>query len=77
MPKRILQGVVVGDKNDKTITVKVERKFAHPLVKKIVRRSKNYRAHDENNQFKVGDNVRIEECRPISKNKSWIVVKEA
>lgn len=77
MPKRILQGVVVGDKNDKTITVKVERKFAHPLVKKIVRRSKNYRAHDENNQFKVGDTVRIEECRPISKNKSWIVVKEA
>lgn len=77
MPKRILQGVVVGDKNDKTITVKVERKFAHPLVKKIVRRSKNYRAHDENNQFKVGDTVRIQECRPISKNKSWIVVKEA
>jgi len=77
MPKRILQGVVTSDANDKTVTVKVERKFAHPLVKKIVRRSKKYRAHDENNQFKVGDTVRIQECRPISKNKSWTVVTEA
>ena len=74
MPKRILQGVVVSDANDKTIVVKVERKIKHPLVKKIVRRSKKYHAHDESNQFKVGDTVRIEECRPISKNKSWRVV---
>ena len=77
MPKRILQGVVTSDANDKTVTVKVERKFAHPLVKKIVRRSKKYRAHDENNQFKVGDKVRIQECRPVSKNKSWTVLTEA
>lgn len=77
MPKRILQGVVTSDANDKTVTVKVERKFAHPLVKKIVRRSKKYRAHDENNQFKVGDTVRIQECRPVSKNKSWTVLTEA
>ena len=74
MPKRILQGVVVSDANDKTIVVKVERKIKHPLVKKIVRRSKKYHAHDESNQFKVGDTVRIEECRPVSKNKSWRVV---
>ena len=74
MPKRILQGVVVSDANDKTIVVKVERKIKHPLVKKIVRPSKKYHAHDENNQFKVGDTVRIEECRPISKNKSWRVL---
>ena len=77
MPKRILQGAVVSDANDKTITVLVERRFMHPMVKKVVRRSKKYRAHDENNSFKVGDIVRIEECRPISKNKSWTVVKEA
>jgi small subunit ribosomal protein S17 len=77
MPKRILQGAVVSDANDKTITVLVERRFMHPMVKKVVRRSKKYRAHDENNTFKVGDVVRIEECRPISKNKSWTVIKEA
>lgn len=77
MPKRILQGAVVSDANDKTITVLVERRFMHPMVKKVVRRSKKYRAHDENNTFKVGDIVRIEECRPISKNKSWTVVEDA
>lgn len=76
MPKRILQGAVVSDANDKTITVLVERRFMHPMVKKVVRSSKKYRAHDENNSFKVGDVVRIEECRPISKNKSWTVIKE-
>lgn len=74
MPKRILQGVVVSDANDKTIVVKVERRIKHPLVKKIVRKSKKYHAHDEANQFKVGDNVQIEECAPISKNKSWRVI---
>lgn len=77
MPKRILQGAVVSDANDKTITVLVERRFMHPMVKKVVRRSKKYRAHDENNTFKVGDIVRIEECRPISKNKSWTVIEDA
>jgi len=64
MPKRILQGAGVSDANDKTITVLVERRFMHPMVKKVVRRSKKYSAHDENNSFKVGDVVRIEECRP-------------
>ena len=77
MPKRILQGAVVSDANDKTITVLVERRFMHPMVKKVVRRSKKYRAHDENNNFKVGDVVRIEECRPISKNKSWKVIEDS
>jgi len=76
MPKRILQGTVVSDANDKTVTVLVERRFMHPMVKKVVRRSKKYRAHDENNTFKVGDIVRIEECRPISKNKSWTVISD-
>ncbi|MEM1200348.1 MAG: 30S ribosomal protein S17 [Pseudomonadota bacterium] len=71
MPKRILQGVVVSDKNDKTVVVRVERRFTHPLLKKTVRRTKNYHAHDEANSAKEGDVVRIEECRPISKNKSW------
>lgn len=77
MPKRILQGVVVSDASDKTIVVKVERRIQHPLVKKIVRKSKKYHAHDETNQFKVGDNVQIEECSPISKNKSWRVLGSA
>ena len=77
MPKRILQGAVVSDANDKTITVLVERRFMHPMVKKVVRRSKKYSAHDENNTFKIGDVVRIEECRPISKNKSWTVIEKA
>ncbi len=74
MPKRVLQGVVVSDKNDKTIVVEVERRFTHPLLKKTVRRSKKYHAHDEENRFKVGDQVAIEEGRPLSKNKRWVVV---
>lgn len=76
MPKRVLQGTVVSDKNDKTVVVKVERRFTHPLFKKTVRRSKNYKAHDEANKFKVGDIVSIEECRPISRDKRWVVIGE-
>ncbi|MGE0152462.1 MAG: 30S ribosomal protein S17 [Reyranellaceae bacterium] len=74
MPKRILQGVVVSDKMDKTIVVKVERRVMHPVYKKFVRRSKKYHAHDEGNQFKSGDTVRIRECRPLSRTKRWEVV---
>jgi small subunit ribosomal protein S17 len=74
MPKRILQGVVVSDKNEKTVVVRVERRFAHPLLQKTVRRSKKYKAHDENNQYKTGDLVSIEECAPISKDKTWTVI---
>ncbi|MCZ8258607.1 MAG: 30S ribosomal protein S17 [Beijerinckiaceae bacterium] len=74
MPKRILQGVVVSDVQDKTVVVKVERRFTHPLLKKTVRRSKNYHAHDEANSFKVGDEVAIEETRPMSKLKRWVVL---
>lgn len=74
MPKRILQGVVVSDTNEKTVVVRVERRFTHPLYKKTVRRSKKYHAHDEANSAKVGDQVRIEECAPISKNKRWTLV---
>ncbi|KJS39631.1 MAG: 30S ribosomal protein S17 [Rhodospirillaceae bacterium BRH_c57] len=76
MPKRILQGVVVSDKGDKTIVVKVERRFMHPLYKKFIRRSKKYAAHDETNVSKIGDIVRIRECRPVSKRKSWELVTE-
>ena len=76
MPKRILRGTVVGDQNDKTVTVRVDRAFTHPLLKKTVRRSKKYRAHDETNAYKVGDSVVIAECPPISKNKSWTVVAD-
>lgn len=76
MPKRILQGTVVSDKTDKTITVLVERKFNHPLYKKIVKRTKKYAAHDEKNSAKVGDIVKIEESRPISKTKTWVLVEE-
>lgn len=75
MPKRILQGTVVSDKNDKTVVVKVERRFTHPLYKKVVRRTKNYKAHDESNNIKVGERVSIQESRPISKDKCWIVVE--
>ncbi len=75
MPKRVLQGTVVSDANDKTVVVLVERRFTHPLYKKTVRRTKKYHAHDENNEFKVGDVVRIEECRPLSRNKRWRVVE--
>lgn len=74
MPKRILQGVVTSDKNEQTITVLVERRFKHPLLQKTVRKSKKYRAHDENNQFNVGDTVRIQECAPKSKTKRWEVI---
>ena len=74
MPKRILTGTVTSDKNDQTITVSVERRFKHPLLQKTVRKSKKYRAHDEANAFKVGDQVRIQECAPKSKTKRWEVV---
>ena len=76
MPKRILQGVVVSDKMDKTVTVQVERRFKHTLYKKFIRRSKKYAAHDETNAVKVGDLVKIQECRPMSKRKKWEVVAE-
>lgn len=76
MPKRILEGVVVSDKADKTVTVLVERRVRHPLYKKIIRRSKKFAAHDESNQFKIGDKVEIMESKPISKSKSWVVVTE-
>jgi small subunit ribosomal protein S17 len=75
MPKRTLSGVVVSDKQDKTIVVRVERRFTHPLFKKTVRRSKKYYAHDEKNEFKVGDLVWIEEHSPISRLKRWAVVR--
>lgn len=74
MPKRILQGQVVSDKADKTITVKVERRFMHPLYKKTVKVSKKYSAHDPENKYKVGDHVKIVETKPISKSKKWQVV---
>jgi small subunit ribosomal protein S17 len=74
MPKRILQGTVVSDKNDKTVVVKVERRLTHPVMKKTVRMSKNYHAHDENNVCKEGDVVRIQECPPVSKQKRWVVL---
>ena len=77
MPKRILQGVVTSDKNEQTITVLVERRFKHPLFHKTVRKSKKYRAHDENNTYKTGDTVRIEVCALISKTKRWTVVVAA
>ena len=76
MPRRVMQGVVVSDKMDKTVTVKVERRVMHSLYKKFIRRSKKYSAHDENNTCKVGDVVSIRECRPISKNKRWEVLAE-
>ena len=75
MPKRTLQGVVVSDKQAKTVVVRVDRRFTHPIYKKTIRRSKNYHAHDENNQFKAGDVVRIEESKPLSKLKRWTVVQ--
>lgn len=74
MPKRILQGTVVSDKSNKTVVVNIERRFKHPLLQKIVRRTKRYQAHDEDNSYKVGDVVRIEECRPLSKTKTWRVL---
>ncbi len=74
MPRRVLQGVVVSDKADKTITVLVERRVMHPLYKKISRRTKKDRAHDENYHCEAGDLVQIEECRPIAKSKTWRVI---
>jgi small subunit ribosomal protein S17 len=76
MPKRILQGVVVSNKADKTVTVKVERRVTHPVYRKIVRVSKKYAAHDEQNLCQIGDKVKIQESKPISKTKSWVVLKE-
>ncbi len=74
MSKRTLQGVVTSDKGDKTVVVQVERRVMHPLYKKVIRRSKRFMAHDEENRAKIGDIVRIRECRPISKRKSWEVI---
>ena len=74
MPKRILQGTVVSDAMDKTVVVKVERRVQHPVFKKFVRKSKKFSAHDETNQVKAGDVVRIRECKPISKRKTWEVI---
>jgi small subunit ribosomal protein S17 len=77
MPKRIMQGVVVSDAAEKTISVRVDRRVMHPIYKKFVTRSKKFLAHDENNEFKAGDVVRIEESRPLSKRKRWIVLGRA
>ena len=74
MPKKILQGIVVSSKQDKTITVLIERKIKHPMLKKIIKRSKKYSAHDEDNKFKSGDKVKIIESRPISKLKRWVAI---
>ena len=77
MPKRIMQGTVVSDKANKTVIVRVDRRFMHKLYKKVIRRSKSYAAHDETNSHKIGDVVRIRECRPLSKNKCWEVIEDA
>jgi len=77
MPRRVLTGVVVSDKNEKTVTVRVDRRMRHPIYKKTIQRSKKYAAHDEKNQFKIGDKVQIIESAPISKSKRWQVVYEA
>jgi small subunit ribosomal protein S17 len=74
MPKRVLTGTVVSDKGDKTVVVRVERRVKHPLFGKIIKLSKKYHAHDEANAFKAGEQVRIEECAPISKLKTWTVL---
>ncbi|ABE05134.1 30S ribosomal protein S17 [Rickettsia sp. MEAM1 (Bemisia tabaci)] len=76
MPKRVLQGVVISSKTDKTVTVKVERRFKHPIYKKFIKVSKKYAAHDPNNKFQEGDKVNIIESRPISKTKTWVVINE-
>ncbi len=75
MPRRVLQGVVVSDKMDKTVVVLVERRVMHPVYKKFIKRSSKFAAHDEHNKYKVGDRVWIQECRPISKRKSWTIVE--
>ena len=77
MPRRVLQGTVVSDKNNKTVIVSVERRIMHPVYKKFIRRSKRFAAHDETNACKIGDVVMIRECRPISKSKRWEVVTSA
>ena len=77
MPKKVLHGIVVSDKENKTIKVMIERKFQHPLFKKVVKSKKKYSAHDEENKFKVGDKVSIIESRPFSKNKKFEVIEEA
>lgn len=77
MPRRVLDGKVVSDKGDKTVVVRVERRFMHPMYKKFITRSKKYAAHDEANAFKTGDDVSIRECAPISKRKRWEVVSQA
>ncbi len=74
MPKRVLTGTVVSDKADKTVVVRVERRVKHPLYGKIIRRSKKYHAHDERNEYKAGETVRIEETRPLSRLKTWTVL---
>ena len=74
MPKRILQGIIVSNACDKTVTVKVERRLRHPVYKKFITRSKKYAAHDSLNHFQLGDRVSIRECRPISKSKRWEVI---
>ena len=76
MPKRILSGTVTGDQNEQTVTVQVVRRYKHPLLQKTVKKSKKYRAHDADNKFKIGDQVRIQECAPISKTKRWEVIAE-
>ena len=75
MPKRVLIGTVVSDKGDKTVTVRVDRRVKHPLYGKIIQRSKKYHAHDADNAYRVGEQVRIEECKPISKQKTWTVIE--
>ncbi|ABD53517.1 30S ribosomal protein S17 [Jannaschia sp. CCS1] len=74
MPKRILTGTVTSDANEQTVTVSVERRFKHPVMQKTIRKSKKYRAHDPQNSFKTGDQVRIQECAPVSKSKRWEVI---
>ena len=76
MPRRVMRGTVVGDRADKTVIVRVDRRVMHPLYKKVVRRSKRYTAHDDGNDHKVGDIVQIRECAPISKRKRWIVLND-
>ena len=76
MPKRVLKGTVIGSKSNKTIVVNVERRVRHPLYKKTITLSDKFHAHDENNNYKDGDKVSIIECKPISKKKSWVVIKE-
>jgi len=75
MPKRVLIGTIVSDKGDKTVTVRVDRRVKHPLYGKIIRRSKKYHAHDADNVYRTGEQVRIEECKPISKHKTWTVIE--